>query len=274
MKSRFKLEHFDSQVIPLSPDDLLELTTVAVTFPIVIEIEGTALDLAGALVPFRFVQNISASVTPTTNQFRLGYSGLLSVVVHTHTAAIPDGDCYCHLTLVKSASRGVFPHRKLLAQGYIATLSSIGYGSSSNNGPPIDHSFIQNIAIANPAAGADFAFVCPAFTYLEVISLTLDFISDATVVNRTVVLTITMPPGNIHSYPAEVLQVASLTRKYTFTPTPNVVSPGSSFFVTGQLPNLGLQNSMTLSSAVQSIQPADQLDNISILVKRHTTPFS
>lgn len=271
--SKLKLPEFTYQAIPLSPDDLLEVTTIAVSFPIVIEIEGTALDMAGALVPFRFVQNIAATVTPTINRFRLGYQGLLSVVVHTHTAGIPDGDCYSQITLCKSQSRGVFPHRKVLAIGYIATHSSIGYGSDSINGAPREHFFIQNILISDPAAGADFAYVCPNFTLIIPIHVTFTFVSDATVINRYPNLVFRRPPGVDH-YVQSTLAIAASTTRF-----PSYYDMSINAFGTGKdtqsipLPPIPLTSGSTLLTDVSSIQAGDQISDISIYCKRTTIPF-
>lgn len=269
---KLKLPEFEYLAVPLSPDDLLELTTVAVSFPITLEIEGTALDKSGNLVPFRFIQDISATVTPTTNQFRLGYQALLSVVVHTHTATIPDGDCYCHLTLVKSASRGVFPHRKVLALGYVSTIASIGYGSSSINGAPTQHFFQQNISIAAPATGSDFAFVTPNHSYLKIKMLTLTFQSDATAGNRIIRFSLTLPPGNLHFFGCPTSHAASSTKLYFFGADGFLDDfTMSNFFLTG-MPSLTLTPGTTLSSSIKTMQATDQISDIALLVERTTVP--
>ena len=273
MQRKFKIEQFDSQVIPLSPDDLLQLTTIAVSFPIVIEIEGTALDLSGALVPFRFVQNISATITPTTNQFRLGYSALLSVVVHTRTASIPDGDCYCRLTLVKSLSRSVYPARKLLTEGYLATYASIGYGSSSINGAPSDHYFIQNIALADPAAGNDVAFIIPVFTEVIVQIFSFTLVCSVNVVNRIPSITITLPGGASHILKYISSITASQTVRFFCSAQLIDLANAANNIVKLATPTLTLNNGATLSSSIGNLNVTDQITDASVLLKRKTVPF-
>jgi len=268
-----KIPEYDYLAIPLSPDDLIQIETVAVSFPISIEIEGTALDSTGNLVPFRFIQDITSSLTVLSQQFRLGYQALLSIVAHTRTASIPDGDCYSRLTLIKSFTNSVFPHRKLLAEGYISTVASIGYGSPSINGAPSDHFFSTLIEVASPVAGANFEFVVPGFTFLKIYCISFLYTSSADVTSRTPAIRYVLPSAQPLIFAGNTFNVASEAITYMYYQFPLLATINNPKIKNQSIPILNANPGTTINSLINNIQSADTVTEISILALRKTIPF-
>ena len=259
--------------IPASPDDLIQIESFSSSNPVDLICEGVAMNKDGDIVPFLFNFTVSLNLTLETFRFRLGYNFLISIVIHTRTSGIPDGSCYLRLTLVQEETGGVFPHRKLLSQGYISQFASIGYGSAAITGLPREHFFIQNIEIADPGAGNEINFICPGFTSLEIISFRFTFTTSAAVATRLCSLVVSMPPGQPHNFPAYTAQTAGLNIDYTFFEN---ADPANTILATqelGNIPRLILQPGCVLETLTNNFVGADQYTSISLLVKRQTIPF-
>ncbi len=262
------------QAIPLSPDDLIEVQMLSSSVPVTLDLEGTCYNDQGDIVSFQQQLTVAAALTLTTVRFRLGYLFLLSAVLHTRTSGIPDGACYCRMTLVKSESGGVFPHRKLLSQGYVSTTGSIGYGSSAIQGPPTDHTFIESITQTDPAAGVDFTFTCPDFTRLTILYLEFLFTSDATVISRFPTLELIRPPANPINFSCRDTVLASTSRDYMFGQFGDSITSIFDRQDWLAIGNLILEPGSSIRSRVISIQAADQVSDLSIYCKRQTIPFN
>lgn len=261
------------QAIPLSPDDSLLIDVISSTTPVTIILEGTAINIDGALVPFHFELLVPTALTPTQLIALLGYQFLLSVTAFTRTASIPDGSCFIRLLLVQRLTSGVYPHRKLLAQGYISTFASIGYGSSSINGTDSDHHYLENISIANPAAGAGFSFLCPDYTELKILHLNFTLTTDATVANRFVDFTVQLPPGANSSCRTPTAHTAGLSCFYSLAPlSPQQGNPSLAKLI-ATITLTEMQSACQFIISVLNIQAGDQFSNISLLVLRKTIPF-
>lgn len=262
------------QAIPLSPDDLIQVEAISSTTPITLDIEGTCLNNDGVLVPFQAQLPVPTALTPTILRFRLGYLFLLSCVVHCRDAGVPDGSCYIRLTLVNDISGGFYPNRKVLSEGYISTYASVGYGSAQVNGAPTDHYYVDNIAITQPAAGANFSYVCPDYTRLNILNLMGTLTNDANVATRRPIFTLTRPSAGTHQFRQGQDQTAGQTAHYCLNQTNSsygLINPNAS---NGMLPILFLEPGCTIASAVNSIQVGDQWSNISLFVLRRTIPFT
>lgn len=262
------------QAIPLSPDDLIQVESISSTFPMTLDIEGTCMNNDGNIVPFQSQQIISAGVTPTTTRFRLGYLFLLSCVVHCRDAGVPDGSCFTRVTLVQDQSGGFYPNRKLLTEGYISTYASIGYGSNGIQGIPSDHFFIENIAVADPAAGANVDYQIPDYTELKIISLSVQMLSDANVASRQFAYRVSLPPAATHNFKVNVTQNNGANYNYIgFLAAYDV--PGTTANSRNvSIPEIILYPGCTLSAVLFNIQVGDQFSDFSILALRRTIPFA
>jgi len=263
-----------SQAIPLSPDDLIRVEIISSTVPVEIILEGSCFNSQGDIVPFIETLNVTVALTPTAFNIRLGYEFLFSAVLHTRSSGIPDGSCYCRMSLCKSETGGVFPFRKLLAQGYVATTASIGYGSAAILGAPTDHKFMENIEIPNPAPGSNFELVCPDFTCLKLIALQFTLICSATVATRGSQVKISLPPASPLFFMDS--QISTASTSYRYLCSNSNYNTAAAFDATFKipLPDIFLYPGTTISSNIFSLQVDDQLSTISLLTLRKTIPFS
>lgn len=262
------------QAIPLSPDDKIQVDTIAVTTGINLVIEGSAIDLKGDIVPFSNTININNSITLFVRQFDLGYRYLLSVTARIVGGVVPDGDCYVRLSLVRNLSGGTFPHRIILAQGHCGSRISIGFSIYSNSGYPNEQFFTTNISVTDPAAGAELNFNIPDFTRIEVIAVRATLITSAAVATRIAALVVNVGPGSLHRFNSRGAQVASTTFFYEWYPACSYsgsVNPNDN---ASSIPYLTMMPNDRLQTNVNGIQAADQWSNFSVLCKRTTIPFA
>ena len=263
-----KLEKPIYQAIPLSPDDHLQIVCGAVTAPITIRIEGTALNSRNELVPFNHEFIVAASVTKTARQFRLGYSFLLSVVAYVSTGTVFDGDCYAQLNLVQDQTSGYYPVRKTLAQGYIGSQLSISYGSGTNfTGNPL-HAYLVNIPIADPAVNTAVSYACPDFTCLKIVSITITAVADATVANRQLQVAFTYPGAVPHNYKINVAHTAAANYNYVLCNGNTQVTGITANSFSGNIPNINFMPPGVITCTLLNSQAGDQLSDFSILAER------
>lgn len=277
MKSDIKLlgvANPEFSVIPISPNDNLQIEAISSIVPINLEIEGIALDKRGDLVPFHFSLDVVTAVTLTTLVSHLGYQALLSVSVITRTSSIPDGACYVRLAIVQEQTRAVYPFRKLLSQGYVSTYSSIGYGSSAINGAPSNHEFLVNLSLTNPGIGLPLAYSISDYTRLTILAFRFQFATSAVAVTRDPFISITLPPGNTHIFAATQTIAISDTKNFEFAPglaEHNNLPVNTSYT---PLPPLILEPGSTLGVNAISIQIGDQISNIALLCLQRIIPFT
>lgn len=126
---------------------------------------------------------------------------------------------------------------------------------------------------ANPAAGADFVYSPPLYTFAKVEAISYTLVTDANVANRYPGIQISYPPGyTIYHTPGTVI-TAGLTSIITLW----VGGPQTPSFVanryTGSLPdNLWLEQGVTLSSEIRQIQVGDAITNVRLLLRRWADP--
>jgi len=270
----FKYPTPDYLAIPASPNDLIQIEAVSSAGTLSLVCEGIAMNSQGELIPFLFPFSVSTLNTLTILRFRLGYNFLISIVVHTRTASIPDGACYVRLSLVQSETGGEFPHRKLLSQGYVSTISSIGYGSAAISGAPRDNYFVEHISIPDPAAGLPANFNCPNFSCLEIITAVFTYSTSAAASNRIGYLEYTLPSGQPIKYQMINSHTLSTTVRYNFSNCSNQTFNIANQVCFTPIPTLFLMPGSSLELFCNNAQAADQVTAASLLVKRHTIPFS
>lgn len=263
-----------SQAIPLSPDDLIRVEIISSTVPAELTLEGSCYNSQGDIVPFIETLNVTVALTPTAFNIRLGYEFLFSAVLHTRTSGIPDGSCYCRMSLCKSESSAAFPFRKLLAQGYVATTASIGYGSLAILGAPTDHFFSEHIEITPPGAGLAAEFICPDFTRLKIQVVHGTFTTNAVVSNRALSLDFTMPPAADFRFIIINSVSASQTILFSFGVNLSEASWTSLSTQNQSIPEINLFPGSSLKITAFNLNAGDVLTDLGLLVLRQTIPFN
>ena len=196
-----------------------------------------------------------------------------SLTAYTRTASIPDGACFVRLVLVMSQTGSVYPHRKLLTEGYVSTYSSIGYGSASILGPPSDHFYVSSHSFSDPAAGSSITYTIPDFTEFILQSIIFTFAADATVITRRPKITIEYSDSGVHSYFSTFDHLASET--FLYTTTNDIPKYENTSIIVRQFPTpqFRMIAGEKLGIIIQNIQVGDQLSDVRFIALRRTIPF-
>ena len=132
----------------------------------------------------------------------------------------------------------------------------------------------KTIIIPSPAQGANFSYMVPAGRRMHVRSIAFNFITDANVATRQVILYVIDPAGGV-SYSAvpKVTQVTGLGYDYTFAPQARELANAVGGYATSQLASkLVLVPGEVIASDIQNVQAGDQIQEIYLLVEEFILP--
>lgn len=118
---------------------------------------------------------------------------------------------------------------------------------------------------ANPAAGAPLVITIPPNEAWLLRSLKFDLVTDANAANRLVELFLDDTASVFFQLPAESIQIASTTRRYTFGRGVGYQARTGIVSIHG-LPDLTLDPGWRIQGQVDSIQVGDQISAAVILV--------
>jgi hypothetical protein len=213
----------------------------------------------GSIVNAQETVVVSAPLNNTVASFVLQKGHLLYASLNSGGSNIPEGDTSGTIKLFK-ANIALDPFFVQLASGYITATYAITFPLF-----PVSqlHPFwgaLNHDEPTDPAAGANFSESnTPDFTY-DLRAFAFDLVTSAAVANRTVTLIIEANGRNIQRSVANLVQAASLTRRY--------------FLWLGDTPPIGGANGIYIpwrgtkvrsgddfNVVIENIQGADQLTN-------------
>lgn len=187
---------------------------------------------------------------------------ILSATVETPGA--PYGQCFVQLQIVRGRGTGDQTAGQLLCSGYPGAGAAIGFPQTPATSPSAGAGLTAATTVANPAAGADWAYTVPAGVQQTLISVRAVLTTSATVANRFPVLRITSPTAQIL---ADVSALAAETATSTVTyvwmagaPANNVNNVQQMALPTG----LRLLPGSTIQTITSGIQAGDQWSAITI----------
>jgi hypothetical protein len=128
-------------------------------------------------------------------------------------AGVKRGECYVRATLMF----GGFPVTCLF-QGYVGDDLYPCFPMGPNYGPTEGPGRIYSVTTTDPAAGAAIAHTVPDNVRWRILAAVLRLVTDATAANRTVSVELQSATNTLWRGDAAVVQTASLTRDYFFTP--------------------------------------------------------
>ncbi len=260
------------QAIPLSPDDLIEVTTHALVSGLELWIEGTAFNEQGAIIQFSEMHPIVNTSIPESSRFRLGYKFLLSVVGHFRDSAVPDGQVHAQISLVKSPQANVYNHRKLLAQGYISRSMSIGYGSTAFNNVNSEHLYCADTIVGDPGAGQPILFTIPALSRYHILNVRYTFTTSAAAANRFIQVGIDYGNGLQQFFNSFISIPASRIVAVQHSQFPTVVYDTTLGVLTVYMPILYLESNMTFNVTAINLQAGDAFSDITVATQRRAIP--
>ncbi len=136
----------------------------------------------------------------------------------------------------------------------------------NNYSTPLEHGFLFNPTIANPASGGDWTYLTPNNRRYELVGCRFVFTTDANVANRNINLAISVGVDIKIAIPMAVVQPASTSFKYQYLQGVynNTLLPSNNE-VMALPPRLFIPANYLISTTTVNIQVADQFSDIELI---------
>jgi len=185
---------------------------------------------------------------------------LLSLTVTISGAGtVHRGDTYVQVGVQFGPSAGT-PMYRLLVSGYVTSTASIAWPEGNITDSVSGPGFLQDLALSNPAAGADFTYnLASANTRNWLHSFTATLTSSSTAANRQPTFLIKDAAGNqLWSFGTNTAQTASKTAEYNLAEAATIAADINGNVVVTMPSEVYLYGAWTLASSTTGIQSGDQ----------------
>jgi hypothetical protein len=253
----------------VTADDVLSLYVQAQT-------GGTGIDLfARLLLPNGQVTRISQTFTPTGTplsvfaQLPLVEGWLLGVTVgQVSGPPLPSGDTRAGVWIMVG-TLGYAGYARQIIDGYIGDNHTLSWPDAPPLPPVSSQGELLSMAVANPAAGADWSFTCPVGNRQAILCASMLLTTSATAANRIPNFTVLGAAGNpFWSMAVVAAQTASKAITYTLARGTNPYTDANSN-VTLPLPtDLRLGYNFVIKSTTANLQATDQWSKVTLLVEQ------
>ena len=136
----------------------------------------------------------------------------------------------------------------------------------NNYSVPLEHGFLFNPTVANPASGADWFYLTPNNRRYELVGVRFVMTTDANVANRNINLQISVGVDIKVAIPMSVVQPASTSFKYQYLQgvhAPTLLPSNNELMALP--PRLFIPANYLISTTTVNIQVADQFTDIELL---------
>jgi hypothetical protein len=165
-------------------------------------VSGSLVDFEGSLLPT--ADRLASQLT-----IALDAGTLVSVVVST-AVATQRGQTFVRIAIVDSAGN----QRTVLAQDYVTPGAALAWPGGRIASPTEGPGAIRSISGTDPPPGNPISETVPTNTRWRLISLSVPWTADATVVNRRVVITLDNGANQFYRFSAGSLQAATESKTY------------------------------------------------------------
>jgi hypothetical protein len=231
--------------------------TLAITGRLML-LDGQVIIISGNLIA------AANAVTPLLIDLAEGF--LLDLTIGTAGAAFQRGTVIVQAGLARGVTAN-FTQGSLLISGYPAGTSVLGWPFSTLQNASDGQGFLSNVAVGNPAAGADWTYTVPAGLRQRFIGAVAQLTASAAVANRTVILVLDDGTNTLASATSPVPQTASQAIVYEAGNWPYSQSvAGVSTYLTFP-PGIVLMGGSRVRVSTVNLQAADQWSVIRVYVE-------
>lgn len=191
---------------------------------------------------------------------------LIGAEIHASLFAPRIGECWVVLDVVRGSGAQALVLDTVL-QGYVTDTSRLAFpGSplrSSIDGPGA----LRSITGTDPAAATEISETVPTNARWRLLAFDVALVTDATVANREVVLTIDDGATVLIEVPSAVAHAASLTRRYSFARGVQRATPAASTVISAPAPDVALQGGYRVRTVTTGLQAGDNYGAPQLLVE-------
>jgi hypothetical protein len=240
----------------VSADTLLVVRSWNGAGVVVLDVTGRLLGVDGLIRPFTFVHVPKTDRSQAETTYQLIAGTLLDVSVTPRTGTPRHGQCYVTIGLALSV-QPTTTYYELLAKGYVTPSDGLLWPGGLYLDSVEGTGFLSATIGADPAAGAEIVYQIPLPARWRIRGAIFNLVTSATVIARTVNLTIDLAGTVLYNFPGTTTQAASLTRTYNlaeYAYQPAAV--GSSIFFAIPF-NLVLSGGWYLRTVTTNLQAGD-----------------
>lgn len=223
---------------------------------VTLALEGRVLRPEGSIDPMSNPHAPNTDRTAATSVIAVGAGWIQHLSVRATAGAPRVGQCFVVVEIVRGQAGAMQPLGVVL-QGYVTDTSGLAWPGTPMQ-PSIDGAgVIRSIAGADPAAGAEWSETVPTNARWRLLGVDAALVTDATVANREVVLTIDDGAAIVAEVAAGTAQAASLTRRYSFARGVQRGAPAASTIINGPAPDAMLMGGYRVRSVTTALQAGD-----------------
>lgn len=240
----------------LTGEESLRLRSYCSGSGVFLTLEGRILRPEGSIDPMSNPHATASDLSAVETIHPLGAGWLQHLSVRATSGDPRVGQCYVVVEIVRGQT-GAMQTLGIILEGYVATNSGPAFPGTplllSADGP----GFIRSIAVADPAAGAEWSQTVPTNARWRVLGVDAALVTDATVANREAVLTIDDGASIVAEIAAGTAQAASLTRRYSFARGVQRGGPAASTIINAPIPDAILMGGYRIRSVTTNLQAGD-----------------
>ena len=247
-------------------DDVLQLIVAAPILDTTVNVSMRFMSAQGEVLPWYNTYSVTATAgTPKVLTINGAEGYLLSVSVYTPGA--PRGQCFVSLAIKRGGGSGDNTYGDILLQGYPGAVGGLAYPVAFLYSSVDGRGRMRSIAIANPAAGADWSQTVPAGVTWILRAVTATLTTAVSVAARQASLQVTdATPHLLLDSPGGSTEAASLGDVYSWFNGGGGFIEGLS--VAGGLPaEFRCPAGWIVQTKTANIQAADQWSNVVLTVE-------
>ena len=243
--------------------DRLLFSVLTRTANITLQVDAVLLTPSGETIPVQETILTTGASTLQNVLILTGAGFLLSLSVSAQTSGVQRGECYVQVGLLRTLIAEPRVNRPLLSD-YVYFGRGLGWPVAQVPGWSVERGRLRVSTVANPAAGANWTFTVPDSIYLRVVGGSATLTSDATGINRFVMLQMDDGTNVVYRNGTEFAQPASTATLYTWSLLGTNQSGPNAQFQAIALPQMFLQGTGRLLGLATNIQAGDQWSAIRV----------
>lgn len=240
----------------MTGEESLRLRSFCSLAGVTLALEGRILHLDGSIAPISAPHVCNSDRSAAETVHAIGPGWLQHVSVRAIVGAPLRGQCFAVVEIVRGRDAAMQP-LGVVAQGYAFASTGLAWPGSpivdSVDGPGL----IRSIAVADPAAGAEWSETVPTNARWRLLGVDAPLVTDVTVANREVVLTIDDGANIVAEITAAQNQAASLTRRYSFARGVQRGVSATATIINAPLPDALLLAGYRVRSVTTNLQAGD-----------------
>lgn len=214
---------------------------------------------------FNFTPSSSAELDTKTISLGPGY--LLSFHIYVSAGSPRRGQCFVKASLGLSPSPNPLLYAMFFSD-YITVESSLSFPGGRCISSIDGKGYVRVVTGTDPSAGSEVSDTVPVNRLWKLLTTKITFVTDATVISRTVTLRLTNGGNVLYAGWANQSQVATETRNYTWGAGVGNIIASINTYAQGMLPvGVLLPAGFNIVTATQNIQAGDNFGTPFYLVE-------